>query len=121
MPNFPTARSLHVNTLLTDFAIAHGQKMSDYVADVACTVVDTDKQSNNYAVWSKADIFRDDMKEWADGTPASSGGQRVDTTNVYTANRWALKSLLTKFQRSQARNELDAEKAKVRYLQSTTY
>lgn len=116
MPNFPTARSLHVNTLLTDFAIAHGQAMTDYVADVACTIVDTDKKSNNYAVWSKADMFRDDMKEWADGASASSGGQRVDTTSIYTAKRWALKSLLTKNQRAQARGELDVEQAKVRYL-----
>jgi hypothetical protein len=116
----PTSADLHVNGVLTDFAMLYGQQMSDFVGDSAATVQRVDKQSDIYPVWSKADIHRDEMELRADGTESVEFGVRLDTSNTYYSHVYALKTKLTDRQRAQAKNEIDAEKAKVRTLMGKT-
>lgn len=115
--SLPTARDFHVDALLTDFAIAYGQDLkSSYVADRAATVVRSKKRSNKYPVWNKGDWFRIEMDLRADGDTSAGGGFRLDTSNSYVCEDYALHTYLTDRQRSNAMNEIDAEKAKVRWL-----
>jgi hypothetical protein len=116
MPSNPTAAALHIDRALTDFAIAYGPELStSFVADRACTVKDVDKESDYYYVWNKGDFFRSEAAKRADGDKSEGGGQRVSST-TYFADVYALHTLLTDRQRAAARNEIDVEAAKVRYL-----
>ena len=116
MPNNPTAAALHVDRALTDFAIAYGPDLAaTFVADRACTVKAVDKESDYYYVWDKGDFFRLEAAKRADGDKSEGSGQRLSTT-TYFADVYALHTLLTDRQRAAARNEIDVEAAKVRYL-----
>lgn len=116
MPNNPTSSSLHIDRALTDFAIAYGPDLRDsFVADRACTLKSVDKQSDYYYVWNKGDFYRLEMAKRGDGDVSEGSGQRLSST-TYFADVWALHTLITDRQRAQARNEIDIEAAKVRYL-----
>lgn len=116
MPNNPTSQSLHIDAALTDFAIAYGTDLaSTFVADRACTVKPVDKESDYYYVWNKGDFYRLEMAKRADGDRSEGGGQRL-SNSTYFADVWALHTKLTDRQRSAARNEIDIEAAKIRYL-----
>lgn len=91
----PTAQDVHVDTLLTNMSIMFTQDVEGYVADEVAPGVDVKKQSDKYAVWSKADFFRMQMQKIGDGDPAPEGGFDVDTSNNYFCDDWGLKKLLT--------------------------
>lgn len=120
MPINPTRGSLHVDTLLTDYAIAYGTDLaSTYVSDRACTIKSVDKQSDKYVVWNKGDFYRLEMQQRADGDKSEGGGQRLSNA-TYFAEVWALHTILTDRQRNAARGEVDVEAAKIRYLMNQT-
>lgn len=110
----PTARDVHVDPLLTDYAIGYGQKMTAFAGDKGATVVRKPKQSAKYAVWSKADFYRSEMIKVADGAAAPTGGFRVTTSDSYFADVYGLKTMLT--DRTRSNSDLNVEKAKVRWL-----
>lgn len=114
MPNNPTSRALHVDTLLTDYAIGYGTSIGKtYVADRLCTLKDVTKQSDKYIIWDKGDLFRSEMDVRADGDRSAGGGQNVSNTS-YWAEVYALHTKLTDRQRSNS--DIDIESAKIRYL-----
>ena len=114
--HYPSASDLHVNAL-TEMGIAYGQDLAkDYLADAGSTQVRVKKQSDIYPVWSKADFFRSEMVLRADGTKSERAGFRVDTSNTYFADVYALSTTLTARQKANADSQLMIEKAKVKYL-----
>ena len=116
MPSNPTSAALHIDRALSDFAVAYGPELADvFVANRACTVVPVQKQSDKYFKWDKGDFYRLEMAKRGDGDRSEGGGQRI-SNETYFADVWALHTILTDRQRSQARNEVDVEAAKVRYL-----
>lgn len=118
MPNNPTAGALHVDKLLTEYAIGYGTDIaSTYVADRVCTLLPVDKQSDKYAVWNKGDLFRSEMGLRADGDKSVGSGQRM-STDTYFADVYALHTKLTDRQKKNA--DVDVESAKVRYLMNQT-
>lgn len=118
MPNNPTAGSLHVDSLLTEYAISYGTDIaSTYVADRCCSLARVEKQSDKYPVWNKGDFFRSEMDKRADGDKSEGSGQRMSTA-TYFAEVYALHTLLTDRQRKNS--DVDVESAKVRYLMNQT-
>lgn len=114
--HYPSAADLHVNAL-TEMGIAYGQDFKeDYIADAGSTQVRSKKQSDIYPVWSKADFFRIEMKLRADGTPSERAGFRVDTSNTFFCDVYALSTTLTDRQKANADSQLKIDKAKVTYL-----
>ena len=111
----PTSRDLHVDALLTNYAVAYGQENQDYAAFKGSTTVRVEKESDLYPIWDKGDMFRIEMEKRADGGKSEVGGFRMSTTS-YFCHTYALKTQITKRQRNAARNEFDIEKAKVRFL-----
>lgn len=113
LPNTP---DFHADAFLSGFAIAHGQDLiENFAADRALTLVRSPKKSNKYPIWSKADMFRDDMKEWADGSTTPELGLRL-TSGEYTTKRYGGKTLLTEENVENAKGEVEAEQGKIRYL-----
>lgn len=116
MPINPTRGALHLDQTLTDYAIAYGPDLASvFVADRACTLKPVEKQSDKYIIWDKGDFYRAEMQQRADGDKSEGSGQRL-SRSTYFAEVWALHTLLTDRQRNAARNEVDVEAAKVRYL-----
>lgn len=114
MPTEPIGNS-HVDQLLTDFAIAYGQDPAKhFVGDVGATMLRKTKQSDKYPVWSKADFYRSEMGLVGHSTPAPIGGFRVDLTNTFYADEYALKVFLA--DKDAKGSDLDIRKQKVRYL-----
>lgn len=114
MPNNPTAQALHVDRLLTDYAIGYGTDLaSTYVADRVCTLKNADKQSDKYVIWDKGDLFRSEMDLRGDAVRSHGAGQKLSNT-TYFADVYALHTTLSDRQRSNS--DVDVEAAKVRYL-----
>lgn len=102
----PDIGDLHVNALLTSMSIAHMNKEEHYVADKVFPLVGVDKQSDVYAVYQRGDFF-----QGSEDVPASSGGSgtqamrallrapgtvapvagyKVDNTNSYRCDNYAI-------------------------------
>jgi hypothetical protein len=115
MPGFlPSARDLHVDSLLTDYAIGYSQDIaSTYVIGAASTLKKVNKQSDYYAVWNKGDFFRSEMDVRVQGARSKGAGFRMSTA-TYTAINYGLHTTLTDDQRENS--DVDIEKAKIRYL-----
>lgn len=113
----PTSRDVHVPGLLNDFAIEHGQDLSvDFAADAAATLISVDKQSDKYIVWDIGDIYRSVMALRTPGTKSEQGGIRIDTSNQYFADVYAMNSLITDEDKANADSVVMLEDAKVRWL-----
>ena len=86
----PTAGDLHVDSLLTNVSLAFLQADENFVAPTGSPVVRVMKQSDLYAVYTRADFNRDEMRKRAPGTESDGGGWNVDNTNSYFADRYSL-------------------------------
>lgn len=70
----PTGSDLHVDSLLSNMSIAYMNEPSSYVADTVFPVVRSEKRSDKYAKYRKADWFRDDAQKRAPLTESQGGG-----------------------------------------------
>lgn len=89
MPN-PTAGSLHVDTILTEFSVGYVQSSTKFVADRVFPLVSVQKQSDRYATYNQSDFQRDEVKVRLAGAEAARVGYRVSHTNTYFADEYAL-------------------------------
>jgi len=87
MPS-PTLKDLHVNSVLTEMSIAY--RNDAYIADRVFPLVNVDKQSDIYALYTKQDWFRDEAQRRAPGEEVKTSGWNVDTTNTYYCINYAL-------------------------------
>lgn len=61
--SLPTPGDLHINSALTNVAIAWKQESSRFAAGRAFPEVPVDKQSDKYHTWERGDFFRDEAEE----------------------------------------------------------
>jgi hypothetical protein len=85
----PTQSDLHVNALLTNFSIMFQQPADGFVAEKVFPFVPVLKQSDRYAVHSRADFNRNVVRKRAASTESSGGGYKVDTTPTYFCDVWS--------------------------------
>ena len=95
----PTAGDVHVNRPLTNFGQKYLQDDTAFVGLRAMPNLPVTFQSDLYTVWSRADFFRDQAQERADGTE-SAGGSFNLTRPTYTARVYAFHKDVTDRQRS---------------------
>jgi hypothetical protein len=88
--SLPTNRDVHVNQVLTDWALQYSNELTDFKADQLAPIVPSKKQSNAYFTYEKADWFRDEMKERGDGAPVPMAGYRVNSDNSFTIKVWSI-------------------------------
>lgn len=82
--------NLHVDTVLTDFAVAYMRSSDTYIAGQALDPLPVQHQSNLFQVWSQADFGRDEAKLRAPGAPAAETEVSMSTA-PYFCNVYALK------------------------------
>lgn len=81
----PTARDLHVDSLLTNISIAY--RNPSYIADMIFPLVTVMKQSDIVPKYEQSHWFRNGAKMRAPGTKSQGGGWAVDTSDTYFAAR----------------------------------
>jgi hypothetical protein len=82
---------VHIDGFLSNVALNYMPK--GHIADMIAPIVDVQKQSDNYAVWSKADWFRTETADRAPGTEAGVITLNV-TSDSYMCKNYALKEKL---------------------------
>ena len=95
----PTAGDVHVNRPLTNFAQKFLQSSDMFVGMRAFPNLPVAKQSDLYYVFSRADFFRDEAAERADGTESVGSGFTL-STDPYFARVYAFHKDVTDRQRA---------------------
>jgi len=87
-----TAESLHIDQLLSNVAINY--RPMGMIADMVFPVVPVQKQSDHYAIFSRADILRIENTARSPGTEANKV-TRETSSDTYFADNYALKYPVT--------------------------
>ena len=87
-----TGRDLHIDVLLSNVAI--GYMMEDTVAGLIAPIVTVAKQSDAYAIFSRADALRVEDARRSPGTEANKVTRSL-SSDTYFANNYALKYPVT--------------------------
>lgn len=117
MPN-PTLYDVHVNRPLSNLSIAYIADATDYVASGPKSVfpnVPSQNKSDMYYIYSKADFYRNEMKERASGTESAGGGYRL-TDATFTTRVYALHDDVSDQVRSNSDSVLQPDADAVAYL-----
>lgn len=80
----PTAGDVHVNTPLTNFSQMYMQREDAFVAMDAWPNLPSQMQSDLYYEFDRADFYRDEAEERADGTESAGAGFRLATNPFFT-------------------------------------
>jgi hypothetical protein len=95
----PTAGDVHVNRPLTNFSQKFLQDAEAFIALRAMPNLPVAKQSDLYYVFDRADFYRDEAEERADGTESAGGGFNL-STDPYFARVYAFHKDVTDRQRA---------------------
>ena len=79
----PQAANLHIDTFLTQLSVGYMQEPGNFVADRTFPNVPSPKQSNKIAIYSQADLYRDQMDLRTAGTESAGGGYRVSNDSFF--------------------------------------
>ena len=85
----PSNRDVHVNSVLTDFAVSYANQRADFKADMLAPVVPSKKQTDLYFKFLKEDWFRDEMKKRGPGGAVPMAGYRL-TTVPFSIDVWSV-------------------------------
>lgn len=110
----PTARDSHIDAALTDLSISYRQEAPAYT-DRIFPRVTTQKQSDKYFVWDKADLWRRNVKKRAAETKFERAGMRLSTESYYS-EQYALEHVIGDERRKNADPAVDPERSGVNFL-----
>lgn len=105
-----------VDNILTDFAVAHFQSASNFVAAQVFPVVQVPKQSAKYNVFSRESFLRSEMRERPNGglSPVSGWDMSPDS---YNCDVFSLAKLVTERDRANwNQTGIDIDESSARYL-----
>lgn len=111
----PTVGDVHVNRPLTNFAQKYLQDASGFVSMRAMPNLPVSNRSDQYWKFDRADFYRDEAEEVADGSEAPMGGFSLSTDSyLCKVHKWA--SSVTDQQRANADAGVDLERSKSEYV-----
>jgi len=111
----PAAGDIHVKQPLTNFSQKWMQDTNDYVSLRAFPNNPVAKESDLYYEFSKADFFRDQARERADGTESAGGSFRT-ATNPYMCRTYAIHKDITDRQRTNADSQIQLERSASQFV-----
>lgn len=112
----PSINDVHVDSLRTEMSIAYVQQPNRFVADKIFPLLRVDKQSDKYAVWSKADFMRRQMRKIGDSDPAPEMSFGVDTSNTFYCHTYGGKKFLSDRGKANYDTPLNADRATVNFV-----
>lgn len=111
----PTAGDVHVNRPLTNFSQKYLQSAAAFVAVEAWPNMPVAKQSDLYYVFDRADFYRDEAEERADGTESAGGGFNM-STSPYFAKVYAFHKDITDRQRANQDEPVMLDQSATQYI-----
>lgn len=104
----PLPSQVHIDAALTDFSVAYFQSAEGYVARRAFPAVGSDKQSDKYYVYTKADLLRSDAQKYAGKGPTAERDYKLSNSTFFIDD-WALHYDVGRHERANADAVLDPE------------
>ncbi len=111
----PTAGDVHVNRPLTNFSQKYLQDADMFIGTRAMPNMPVAKQSDLYYVFDRADFYRDEAEERADGTE-SAGGSFDLSTDPYFARVYAFHKDVTDRQRANQDQPVQLDQSATQYV-----
>lgn len=111
----PTAGDVHVNRPLTNFSQKWLQDQSMFVGLDVMPNNPVQNQSDLYYEFSRADFFRDEAEERADGTESAGSGFTL-STSPYTARVYAFHKDITDRQRANQDSPVRLERSASQFV-----
>lgn len=90
----------HIDRAMTNFSVAYQQGADAFIADKIFPIIPVQKQSDIYFSYSKADAFRDEVKERGQGAESEGFNWDVKTENPYHCRKYALHYDITEEERA---------------------
>lgn len=106
----PTRSDVHVNRPLTNISIAYIQKAADFVADKVFPIVPVMKQSDLYFSYDKSYWFSTQSAKRGPATESAGSGYKVDASNSYFCDVWAVHKDVDDQTRTNADQPLDLDR-----------
>ena len=86
----PEAKNLgHIDRALTNISVAYMQGDDAFIADKVFPIINVTKQSDVYFVYSKADMFRDEVQERGRGAESVGGDWNFELADPYHCRKYA--------------------------------
>lgn len=111
----PTAGDVHVNRPLTNFGQKFLMSSDLFVSLTAMPNLPVAKQSDLYYEFSRADFYRDQAEERADGAESAGGGFSL-STNPYFARVYAFHKDVTDRQRANQDDQIRLDNSATQYV-----
>lgn len=111
----PASQDVHIDEVLTDFAVSYIQSQDVYLATKVFPIIPVAKQSNKYIVWDRNDWLRDEAEKRADATESVGSGYRFSQDSYY-ADVWAFHRDLGSQARANQDAFLNLEQGAVRFV-----
>lgn len=79
----------HIDRALTNMSVAYMQGANAFIADKVFPIVNVKKQSDIYYVYSKADMFRDEVQERGRAAESAGGNFNITESDPYHCRKYA--------------------------------
>lgn len=113
--NQPAQQDVHIDQALTDLSIAYVQRQDVYIARSVFPVIQTEKQSDKYYIFSKNDWFRDEAQKRPDNSESAGGGFTLSTDSFFS-DVWAFHKDIGFQTRRNADKQIQLERAAVEFV-----
>lgn len=98
----PTRQMIHVDRPLTNISVAFMQDASNFIADKVFPKVPVQKQSDTYFEYDRADFWRDEAQERAQGAESAGGDYTIKQAPPYFCRKIAYHKDVTEEERVNA-------------------
>lgn len=106
----------HIDRALTNFSVAYQQNATNFIADKIFPIIKVTKQSDVYFEYSKADSFRDEVKQRAQGSESAGFDFNITERDPYFCKKYALHYDITQEERVNFDAPLDLDRDTVTLL-----
>ena len=106
----------HIDRAMTNFSVAYQQGANAFIADKVFPIIRVQKQSDIYYSYSKADSFRDEVKERGQGAESVGFNWNVKEEAPYHCRKYALHYDITEEERVNYDQPINVDKDTVNLL-----
>lgn len=106
----------HIDRALTNISVAYMQGDNAFIADKIFPIINVQKQSDVYFIYSKADMFRNEVKERGRGAESAGGNWNVSEADPYYCRKYAYHYDITQEERVNYDAPLNVERDTTQWL-----
>lgn len=106
----------HIDRAMGNISVAYMQGADAFIADKVFPIINVTKQSDVYYVYSKADMFRDEVQERGRGAESAGGDFNVELADPYHCRKYAYHYDITQEERVNYDKPLDCDRDAAEWL-----